>query len=55
MRVLVTGATGFIGQALVSELLKQNNTVIAAVRNKASHMPENVLQEKIYIRIIIIG
>ena len=46
MRALVTGATGFIGHALVSELLKQNNTVIAAVRNKTTHMPENALQEK---------
>lgn len=35
-RVLVTGATGFIGRALVSELLAAGHDVTAVVRNPAS-------------------
>ena len=33
MRVLITGATGFVGRALVAKLLNQGNQVVAAVRN----------------------
>ncbi len=34
MKILVTGATGFIGNYVVKELLKQNNTVIVSSVNK---------------------
>lgn len=40
-RVLVTGASGFVGQHIVSELLNQEYAVSAVVRNPASfHRPE---------------
>jgi NADH dehydrogenase len=40
-RVLVTGASGFVGQHIVSELLNQEYAVSALVRNPASfHRPE---------------
>lgn len=32
-KVIVTGATGFIGEALCEELIKRNYEVIAVVRN----------------------
>lgn len=34
MKVLVTGATGFVGNHVILELLKSNNEVIATSRNK---------------------
>lgn len=33
MKILITGATGFVGRALVAKLLNQGHQVIAAVRN----------------------
>ncbi len=36
MKILVTGATGFVGQHVITELLKYNHQIIAAVRNKSS-------------------
>lgn len=41
MKVLVTGATGFIGNYVISQLLKQQHTVIATSANsqKAAQMP----------------
>lgn len=34
MKIVVTGATGFVGQWLVNELLDQNDDVTILVRNK---------------------
>ena len=36
MKILVTGATGFVGTHLITELLKYDHQIIAAVRNKNS-------------------
>jgi len=44
MRVLLTGATGFIGEALVSELIQQNFHVSIAVRQKNHLFPDKVKQ-----------
>ena len=44
MKVLLTGATGFIGKFLVLELLKQNFCVSIAVRHKTSLFPNEVKQ-----------
>jgi UDP-glucose 4-epimerase len=41
-KVLVTGATGFIGSFLVHELLRQNYQVRALVRSNASSLPTAV-------------
>ena len=42
MRVLVTGATGFIGRVLVAELLKQNFDVSIVVRQKTNLFSDEV-------------
>ncbi|MDB5199928.1 MAG: NAD(P)-dependent oxidoreductase [Chitinophagaceae bacterium] len=34
MKILVTGATGFVGRHVINELLKYDHEIIAAVRNK---------------------
>jgi len=47
MKILLTGATGFIGKALLEGLLKRNNKVIAAVRRTVFNLPDDVLQIKI--------
>ena len=36
MKILVTGATGFVGRHVINELLKYDHEIIAAVRNKIS-------------------
>lgn len=44
-RVLVTGATGFIGRALVSTLVEQRDfSVVAAVRRRSNLLPDSVTQ-----------
>jgi nucleoside-diphosphate-sugar epimerase len=42
--ILLTGATGFIGQALAYQLDQQNRTVIAAVRHPANALPASIQQ-----------
>ena len=46
-KILVTGATGFIGQAVVQELLKQAFNVNAAVRKLSPDLPDAVTQVEI--------
>lgn len=41
MKVLVTGANGFVGSALVTQLLQSRNTVLGAVRSRESELPPN--------------
>ena len=36
MKILVTGANGFVGRHVINELLKYDHQIIAAVRNKTS-------------------
>nr|MBA3674661.1 NAD-dependent epimerase/dehydratase family protein [Chitinophagaceae bacterium] len=36
MKILVTGATGFVGKYVIKELLKYDHQIIATVRNKNS-------------------
>jgi nucleoside-diphosphate-sugar epimerase len=42
--VLITGATGFIGKSLISELIQQNFNISIAVRQKTSLFPDKVKQ-----------
>ena len=44
MKILLTGATGFIGKALVTELIRQNFIISVAVRQKDSLFPNEVKQ-----------
>ena len=44
MTILVTGATGFVGEALVSSLLLQESTVVVAVRQNTNKLPNKVKQ-----------
>jgi len=44
MRILVTGATGFVGKALVNELLDAKHNVVACVRRHSSELRSEVEQ-----------
>jgi nucleoside-diphosphate-sugar epimerase len=44
MKVLLTGSTGFIGKALMTELILQNFSVSIAIRKKTSIFPDEVKQ-----------
>ena len=44
MKVLLTGATGFIGKALVTELTQQNFNISIAIRQKTNLFPDEVKQ-----------
>jgi len=45
--VLVTGATGFIGAALVTELVHKKISLIACVRKNSFRVPEKVIQVEV--------
>jgi len=51
MKILVTGATGFVGQHVINELLKYDHQIIAAVRNKDSvtHLPDTIKIIELYL------
>lgn len=44
MKILMTGATGFIGRSLVDELLKSGSEIFALVRKKSNDLPIEVKQ-----------
>ena len=44
MKILLTGATGYIGRALVAELIRQNFIISVVVRQKNSLFPNEVKQ-----------
>jgi UDP-glucose 4-epimerase len=44
-RILVTGAFGFIGRALVAELAKAGHSVRAAMRQPAGIFPRSVVTD----------
>lgn len=52
MRILVTGANGFIGSYITAALLKSNYEVVCAVRDIESTR-KNFLLQKLYIVILI--
>lgn len=45
MRIFVTGATGFVGKALVDQLIAEGHSVTAAVRKHSAELPEEVEQK----------
>lgn len=47
MKIFVTGATGFVGKALVNELVVEDYDVVAAVRNQSTELPIGVEQKLI--------
>ncbi|WP_417550082.1 NAD-dependent epimerase/dehydratase family protein [Methylophaga sp.] len=47
MRIFVTGATGFVGKALIDYLLTENHIVIAGVRILSTQLPLSVKQVEI--------
>ena len=44
MNILVTGATGFVGQAVITELLRQEHNVVASVRKQSADLPLKIKQ-----------
>jgi nucleoside-diphosphate-sugar epimerase len=47
MKVFVTGATGFVGKALINELLSAGHNIVAGVRNYSVELPLEVEQQQI--------
>jgi len=44
MKILMTGATGFIGRSLLNDLLKTDSEICALVRKKSNNLPIEVKQ-----------
>jgi nucleoside-diphosphate-sugar epimerase len=42
MNVLITGATGFVGRALVNHLLANDVNVLAGMRKPSANLPDSV-------------
>jgi dTDP-6-deoxy-L-talose 4-dehydrogenase (NAD+) len=42
MKILITGATGFVGRHIINELLKYDHEIIAAVRNDSADLPGKI-------------
>ncbi len=49
MKVLLTGATGYIGKRLLPVLVDQGYHVICCVRDKKKFHPEESIKEKIEV------
>jgi nucleoside-diphosphate-sugar epimerase len=47
MRIFVTGATGFVGKALVTKLVAEGHQVVAALRKQSTELPIEVEQKLI--------
>jgi len=47
MDILVTGASGFVGQKLINELLNDNHQISALVRDRSNRLPLDVKQIEI--------
>lgn len=47
MRLFITGATGFVGKALVNELCTDSHNVIAVVREHSDELPVDVEQNQV--------
>ena len=43
-KILITGATGFVGQALLNQLASQNNELVVAVRNISTKLSPEIKQ-----------
>jgi len=49
MRVIVTGGSGFVGRALVYELMRRNVDTLAVVRNRSdSNLPQTVVSDYVF-------
>lgn len=49
MKILLTGANGYIGKRLLPELIALNHTVVCAVRDKSRFEVDEVLQSKVEV------
>lgn len=44
MKIVVTGATGYIGQHIIKQLISEGNSVAAVVRSTSLSLPDSVVQ-----------
>ncbi len=49
MKVLLTGATGYIGKRLLPVLVEKGYTVVCCVRDKSKFHPEKNIRDKIEV------
>lgn len=49
MKILLTGATGYIGKRLLPLLVEQGHTVVCSVRDKSRFTPPSSLEDKIEV------